>query len=77
MFEMNDILVKKTHINSKLNNHLSVEKNFIQLLNSCICIYIICDIFCMIECSFDVIDLSIFVIYDGRNVVLAYSSKIN
>ncbi len=32
--------------------------------------------FLMIECSYDVIDLSIFVIYDMQYVV-AYGSKIN
>jgi hypothetical protein len=46
MFKINDIMVKKKTINNKLNNHLlSVEKNITQFLNSCICIYIICDTF--------------------------------
>jgi len=31
----------------------------------------------MIECSYDVIDLYIFVIYDVQYVVAAYGSKIN
>ncbi len=31
----------------------------------------------MIECSFDVIDLSIFVIYDVQYVLTTYGSKIN
>jgi hypothetical protein len=31
----------------------------------------------MIEYSFDVIDLSIFVIYDVQYVTIAYGSKIN
>jgi hypothetical protein len=31
----------------------------------------------MIECSFDVIDLCIFVIYDVQYVAFAYGSKIN
>ncbi len=32
--------------------------------------------FLMIECSFDVIDLSVFVIYDVQYVVAKYGSKI-
>jgi len=37
---------KKHKINNKLNNYLlNVENNITQLLNSCICIYIICDTF--------------------------------
>jgi hypothetical protein len=31
----------------------------------------------MIECNFEVINLSIFVIYDVQYVVVAYGSKIN
>ncbi len=31
----------------------------------------------MIECSYDVIDLSIFIIYDVQYVAIAYGSKIN
>ncbi len=33
--------------------------------------------FLMIKCSFDVIDLSIFVIYDMQYVTVAYGFKIN
>ncbi len=33
--------------------------------------------FLIIECSFDVIDLFIFVIYDVQYVVATYGSKIN
>jgi hypothetical protein len=33
--------------------------------------------FFMIECNYNVIDLSIFVIYDVQYVVVAYRSKIN
>jgi hypothetical protein len=37
---------KKHKINNKLNNYLlNVENNITQLLNYCICIYIICDTF--------------------------------
>jgi len=32
--------------------------------------------FLMIECNFDVIDLSVFVIYDVQYVVAKYGSKI-
>jgi hypothetical protein len=46
-------------------------------LNSYICIYIIYNAFFMIECSFDVIDLFIFVIYDVQYVASTYGSKIN
>jgi len=46
-------------------------------LNSCICIYIICNAFLIIECSFNVIDLSIFIIYDVQYVASAYGSKTN
>jgi hypothetical protein len=46
-------------------------------LNPCICIYIICDAFFMIKCSYDVIDLSTFVIYDVQYVATTYGSKIN
>ncbi len=46
-------------------------------MNSCICIYIIYDAFFMTKCSFDVIDLSIFVIYDVQYVIATYGSKIN
>jgi len=46
-------------------------------LNFCICIYIICNAFFMIECSSNVIDLSIFVIYDVQYVAFSYGSKIN
>ncbi len=46
MFEMNDIVIKKTQNKQQWYNHLlSIEKNITQLLNSCIYIYIICDIF--------------------------------
>jgi hypothetical protein len=46
MFKMNYIMVKKHKINSKLNNYLFNIENYItQLLNSCICIYIICNTF--------------------------------
>ncbi len=33
--------------------------------------------FLIIECSFDVIDLFIFVIYDVQYVAITYGSKIN
>ncbi len=46
-------------------------------MNFCICIYIMYNAFWMIECSSNVIDLSIFVIYDVQYVVVAYGSKIN
>jgi hypothetical protein len=33
--------------------------------------------FCIIKCDYDVIDLSIFVIYDVQYVIATYGSKIN
>ncbi len=46
-------------------------------MNLYICIYIICDAFFMIECNYDVIDLSNFVIYDVQYVAISYGFKIN
>ncbi len=62
LFEMNDIMVKKAQ------GKQQVEQSFVGIrthfLNYCICIYIICNAFFMIECSSNAIDLFIFVIYD-------------
>jgi len=78
MFEMNDIVIKKTQNKQQWYNHLlSIEKNITQLLNSCIYIYIICDIFFLIKCNYDVIHLFIFVMYDVQYVANAYGFKIN
>jgi hypothetical protein len=56
---MNYTMVK----NHEINNKLSIENNITQLLNSYICIYIICDTFLYDKIKYDVIDLFLFLSY--------------
>jgi hypothetical protein len=77
MFNMNDIMAKKTHDN-KLNNHLlNIEKKLPKFFILKFASILFVMHFCIIKCNFDVLNLSIFITYDVQYVVITCRFKIN